>query len=133
MQELHYKSMVTILVFMVIGTTVLVILNTHSPGLCPPYPIIGAPACIVVDLYFAAILGSLFFKSQLSDIIFYIATGMAFLTSVFFSAKEIMDLSRCPRLFDIPVPLCFTVFPTMVLLAYLKYRGHTKYLFVQKD
>jgi hypothetical protein len=123
MRERYFKLMVAISAFLVIVTTGLVVINARSPGFCPPYPVIGTPACIVVDVYFATILGSLFINSRWSDWAFYGATTLAFLTSVFLSAKEIMGLSQCPRLFDIPLPLCFTVFPTMALLAYLKYRG----------
>ena len=123
MQQRYFRSMVIISAVMVLGTTFLVFLNAGSPGLCPQYPVIGIPACIVVDVYFIAILTSLFFKSHVANLIFYTAASLAFLTSIYFSVNEIMVSGNCPRLFDIPLPLCFIVFPTMALLAHLKYHG----------
>ena len=123
MKQGYFKSMVVISAVMVLGTTYLVFLNSASPGLCPAYPLIAIPACIVVDIYFIAILISLFFKSRAADFVFYTAASLAFLTSIYFSVNEIIASGSCPRLFDIPLPLCFIVFPTMALLAHLKYHG----------
>jgi hypothetical protein len=123
MQERYFRQMVIISGIMVLATTFVVFLNVRSPGLCPEYPVIGLPACMVVAIYFIAILASLFFKSRAANLIFYLATSLAFLTSIYFSVKEITGMGSCPRLFDIPLPLCFIVFPTMALLAHLKYHG----------
>lgn len=110
---------------MVLATAGLIYINAGSPGFCPSYPLIGTPACIVVGVFFSLILVSLFLKGSLGDYIFYSAATAAFLSSILFSAKEVLGLSSCPRLFEIPLPLCFTVFPTMALLMFLKYRGRS--------
>ncbi len=122
----YHRTMVAITTFMVIGTTYLVVLNAQTPGLCPTYPLLGLPACIVVDVFFVVMLAALLVGSRWSDHGLYGAATLAAATSIYFSARELLGLDSCPRLFDIPVPLCFTVFPTMGLLMWLRYRGRAR-------
>lgn len=125
MRERYHAAMVAISALGVIGAAWLIVLNVQSPGFCPPYPVLGAPACIVMEVYFVLILGSLLVRSPWSDRVFYGVTSIALLSSIVVSAKEIMGLNDCPRLFGIPIPLCFAVVAGTALLLVLKSRGRT--------
>ena len=125
MANAHFKLMVATSAGLVVTTAYLIFIESGSPGYCPPYPVIGTPTCIVVEVYFVLILLSLFGRNQLGDAIFWLATSAAFLTSVYLSVKEVLGLACCPRVFEIPLPLCFIVFPTMALLMYLRHRAPT--------
>jgi hypothetical protein len=119
--------LIIIALFMVLSTAGVIFIEIKNPGFCPPYPFIGLPACMVMIVYFLFMLLSLFVKERkLSKYLFYILGIIALISAIVFSVKEIMDLSQCPRLFDIPLPLCFTVVPMLVLLLYLKMKGELK-------
>lgn len=124
MKQKYRNPIIIITLVMVFATTGLIIANASSPGFCPPYPLLGFPACVVMAAYFLIILMSQFVKNKsISNYMFYIPAILAFATGTFFSVKEIMGLSHCPRVFDIPLPLCFTVIPMVGILLFLKIRG----------
>ena len=106
--------------------TISIALNAQSPGLCPPYPGLGLPACVVMEVYFVLMLASLIVSNRrVGRAVFYAAGTIAFVSASAFSVREVLDIAQCPRLFDIPLPMCFTVVPTVVLMLFLKFKGHT--------
>lgn len=111
-------------VLMLAGTALLVGVNAARPGLCPAYPLIGWPACIVVLIYFTAITAALFLHGVAGQALFVTAALLTLVTGLGFSTLEITTAGhQCPQLFGIPLPLCFTVPPAVALMLYLAWRG----------
>jgi len=124
MKNTNQKSLLVVASMMILATGGLVAMNASSPGFCPNYPILNLPACWVMEGYFLIMLLALFIKdTTVSKVLYYVPGIIAFASGIMFSVKEIMDLSQCPRLFDIPFPLCFSAPPVIALLLYLKYKG----------
>lgn len=93
------QALLAMAIFMVVSTAGLIWLNSQNPGFCPPYPVIGTPACIVMECYFALMLGALFIRDRrLGDIVFYAPALVAFVSASIFSYRDIMSISSCPQL-----------------------------------
>ncbi|MHA1547497.1 MAG: hypothetical protein ACTSYE_01055 [Alphaproteobacteria bacterium] len=110
---------------MLVVTTGLVVLNVSAPGLCPQYPLVALPACVVLLGYFALMLAALFVAdARRGRWLFYVPGVLAFATGVGFTLNEIAAAgTQCPQLFGIPLPLCFTVPPAMGLMLYWAWSG----------
>ena len=111
------KYMLALGSLMLVGTGGIVLLNAASPGLCPRYPVIGLPACVVVLGYFGLMFSALFIADDRSGgWLFYGSGALALATGISFSLTELtLAGPQCPQVFGIPLPLCFTV-PLMVAL-----------------
>lgn len=96
-----------VLALMILSTGSLVFGEIKSPGTCPSYFNTGLPACIVMEGYFILMLIFQLVESKYSNFLFYFFGGIAFISASIFSMKEIMNIDHCPRMLDIPFPLCF--------------------------
>lgn len=111
-------------IFMVGSTVGLIWMNSQNPGLCPPYPLLATPACIVMEGYFALMLTALFIPDRrIGNVVFYAPATVAFLSASTFAIRDVLDLGACPQLFGIPVPLCFTVVPSVALMVFLRWKS----------
>ncbi|QMU57435.1 MAG: hypothetical protein GKR98_03990 [Boseongicola sp.] len=118
-----------IALLMLSGALILVAYNTATPGFCPTYPVLNQPACVIVSIYFAGMLGALSMTGAVSVWLFYACTTLALFTGLGFSAFELTtDGHQCPQLWGIPVPLCFTVPPMMLLALFLGNDGRKESL-----
>ena len=117
-----YKiSIIVILSLMILATAGLIVLEMITPGTCPPYPFLGFPTCIVLEVYFVIMMISLFIKNiKLGNIIFYSLNILSLITSIYFSAREFLNIAQCPRFFDINLPLCYTALAGSLVLLTLK-------------
>jgi hypothetical protein len=123
MKNVYQRWIMIVAVMFFVPTCYLIYLNLQNPGFCPPYPLIGLPACVVIAVYFAMILVSLIIKDErVSSYVFFIPALLGLGSGILFSTKQIIGLSYCPTLFEIPLPLCFTAVPAFAVLLYLKYR-----------
>jgi len=121
----YRKYMLALGIVMLAATGGLVLLNAGSPGLCPPYPVIGVPACMVMLGYFVLMVSALFVPNDpLGRWLFYVPGALALATGLGFSLKEIVLAGdQCPQLFGIALPLCFTAPPMVALMLYWAWRG----------
>jgi len=127
MENKYTKTIFVVLLMFLVPTIVLVVINWQEPGLCPPYPFIGLPACLVIGFYFILMLISLFIShKRIGDYLFYVPATIGLLSAIMFSTKQIMGLSQCPTLFNIPLPLCYTAVVAFALLLLLKWKGEHK-------
>ena len=123
MENTYKKWILVVAVMFLVPTLYLVYLNTITPGFCPPYPLLGVPACVVIGIYFILIIASQLIKNpQISKYVFYVPATLGLLSGIMFSTKQIIGLSQCPTLFEIPLPLCYTAVPAFGVLLYLKYK-----------
>lgn len=111
------------LILFILSTIGLVIVEVQSPGYCPTYPFLNIPGCFVILTYFIIMFLAMQMKGKFGSLLFYIFGVIVFFSSVYFSYNEVMNLGHCPQAFTIPLPLCFTVFPTMALLLFWKLRA----------
>ncbi len=118
------KTIIILLLLLIISTFGLMMAEYQSPGTCPMYPFIKKPACFIVQIYFTWALLSFFIKNEtMAKIIFLFSSCLSLATGIYFSSREIMGTGHCPRAFDIPIPLCFTVVIAFVLIIYLWFKG----------
>ena len=117
--------LLTIGLFTITITLILVSKNTSTPGFCPTYPTLNLPACVVVLIYFIGVTVALLLPyERMSNTLFFTFGTLSILTGLYFSTVEITTPGQqCPQLFGIPLPLCFTVPPTLGLMMYLGWRG----------
>ena len=120
--------MLTFGALLVSGTLLLVFNESQTPGFCPSYPVLGVPACYVVLVYFTIITTTLFLDDgAIVRILFYGTCALAIITGSYFSTLELITPgTQCPQLFGIPLPLCFTVAPTIILVLVLGWVGRPK-------
>jgi hypothetical protein len=119
------KYMIALGALMLASTGGLVLLNVASPGLCPQYPLVGLPACVVMLGYFTLMFLALFVTDDpLGRWLFFLPAVLAFFTGVGFSITELTASgTQCPQLFGIPLPLCFTVPPMVGLMLFWGWNG----------
>ena len=125
MGHIQHRNIARSLCFLLIGGATLLVFNdSQSPGFCPAYPVLGVPACYVVLIYFSVVATTLYAAPTRKMQILFFAVGLlAIATGIYFSTLEIITPGpQCPRLFGIPLPLCFTVPPTMGLILFLGWR-----------
>ncbi len=119
------KRMLVLGTVMLAATGGLVLLNARSPGLCPPYPVLGLPACVVMLSYFALMFSALFVSNpRLSRWLFFIPGGIALASGIGFSIKElVLAGTQCPQVLGVPLPLCFTAPPMVGFMLYWAWAG----------
>jgi len=89
-----------------------------TPGFCPPYPVLGIPACFVVSFYFALVLVSQFVKYRtISSLLFQVGALAGLATAVWFSVNHAMSNIQCPIVFGIPI--CYAALVDFLLLITL--------------
>jgi hypothetical protein len=91
----------------------------NTAGHCPPYPVLGIPACYLVLVFFLLVLGSHFVKDKKIDsFVFYFGALAGLGTAIWFSTNQLLGTARCPIEFGIP--LCFLALPTFATLIVLR-------------
>ena len=89
-----------------------------TPGFCPPFPVLGIPACFVVSFYFALVLVSQFVKNRTtSNLLFQVGTLAGLATAIWFSVNHALGNSQCPILFGIPI--CYAALVDFLVLVTL--------------
>jgi hypothetical protein len=102
----------------ILVSSALIIQEIQTPCYCPPYPLIGIPACFLVLAFFSLILSSQYIKGQnLSLGLFWGGTIIGFLTAIWFSTNQLLGFAKCPQWFSIP--LCFVAFLTFATFGIL--------------
>ncbi len=126
MGHIQHRNIARVLCFLLIaGATLLVFKDSQTPGVCPAYPVLDVPTCYIVLIYFLIVTATLYAApSPKTQILFFAAGALAIATGLYFSTLEITTPGpQCPQLFGIPLPLCFTVAPTMGLVLFLGWLG----------
>ena len=111
------------MILMVVATLGLVITELYIPGYCPNYPVFNVPACYVMLSYFSLMLLGQYMKRNSGVYLLYTFGIIAFFSSLYFSYNELNDIAHCPQAFNIPIPLCYTVYPIMGLVIFWKIRS----------
>jgi len=89
-----------------------------TPGFCPPYPVLGIPACFVVSFYFALVLVSQFVKNRAtSNLLFQVGALAGLATAIWFSVNHALGNIQCPILFGIPI--CYAALMDFLVLVTL--------------
>jgi len=74
--------------------------------------------------YFSLMLAALFIPDRrIGDVVFYLPAAVAFLSASTFAVEDMLDLGACPQLFGIPVPLCFTVVPSVAVMVFFRWKS----------
>lgn len=90
-----------------------------SPGFCPPYPVLGIPACFVVAFYFALVLVSQFVPNRsFSTLLFYVGAIAGLATAIWFSVNNALGNLLCPVLFGLPI--CYAALIDFLVLIALE-------------
>lgn len=90
-----------------------------SAGHCPPYPLLGIPACYLVMVFFLLVFGAQFVKDKkAASVIFYSGALAGFGTAIWFSTNQVLGAAQCPVEFGIP--LCFVALLTFAILIVLR-------------
>jgi len=123
----YQKYIIRILLVVILVTAGLIVVELQAPGTCPVYPVFGIPACMVMEIYFVFIFGSLFIPYEyIRRVTFYSATLLALGSSIFFSVNEFLGVGSCPRVFSLPIPLCYAALFSVVLVLVLGNMGYKK-------
>ena len=110
--------------FLVVATAAIVAVELRAPGFCPTYPFLNVPACYVMGCLFFWMFISNFLESSKLQVVVLISSALvALASSAFFSTQQVLGTGQCPTAFGIPLPLCFTVPPVLILCMYLKVLG----------
>lgn len=117
------KALILVLMLMILSSVSLIYGEIKSPGTCPSYFSTTLPACIVMEVYFIIMLAAHLLKTKYSHHVFYFFAAIALLSASIFSIKEIMNIDHCPRMFDIPFPLCFGAWFLIVTALILKFKN----------
>ena len=114
-----YRTWIIVVVLVSLPAGLWLIYNElTTPGYCPPYPVLGIPACFVVSFYFALILFSQFVKNRaLSNLLYQVGAIAGLATAIWFSVNHAQGNVRCPILFAIPV--CYAALADFLLLITL--------------
>jgi hypothetical protein len=95
----------------------------NTAGHCPPYPLLGIPACYLVLVFFSFVLGAhLVNDKKISSLMFYSGALAGLGTAIWFSINQILDTAHCPV--ELGIPLCFVAlltFTTLIVLRRIKY------------
>ncbi len=83
---------------------------------CPPYPLLGIPACYMVLGFFTLIVLSQHIKKYERPL-FLTGALMGLLTAIWFSISQVIGTAECPKLLGIP--LCFVAGITFFVLIFI--------------
>lgn len=71
-------------------------------------------------------LAALFIPDRrIGNMVFYAPATVAFLLASTFAVRDVLDLGACPQVFGIPVPLCFTVVPSVAVMVFFRWKSST--------
>lgn len=114
-----YRKWIIVLVLVSLPLGLWLIFNElKTPGYCPPYPVVGIPACFVVSFYFALVLVSQLVKNRtLSSILFNVGAIAGLATAIWFSVNHAQGNVQCPII--IGIPLCYAALVDFLVLITL--------------
>ena len=92
----------------------LVVRELFQKGYCPDF--FGTPACWLVLLAFVIVFFSTLLKKG-KAILFYPGAILGLILAINFSAKQLLSIDECPKMFNIP--LCYVSFLTFSLMILL--------------
>jgi uncharacterized membrane protein len=111
---------ITVLAMLV--TLWLVYRESQTAGHCPPYPLLGIPACYMVLGFFCFVLAAQFVKDATTGkLVFYSGALAGILTAVWFSSNQVLGSAQCPR--ELGIPLCYLALLTFTGLIVLRKTG----------
>jgi len=114
-----YRKWIIVLVLVSLPFGLWLIYNElRTPGFCPPYPVLGIPACFVVAFYFALVLVSQIIKNRtISNLLFQVGAIAGLATAIWFSVNHALGNVQCPVLFAIPI--CYAALADFLVLITL--------------
>lgn len=119
MMRSKYRKWIVLLVLVSLPFGMWLIFNElKTPGYCPPYPVLGIPACFVVSFYFALVLISQFVQNRtISNLIFQVGAIAGLATAIWFSVNHSLGNLHCPIV--VGVPICYAALADFLVLITL--------------